>query len=61
MLNIIPSNISDLKDKQSPSTSKASARQLIAMELLQTEKNYVGILNTILKVTKGMFKKEINA
>ena len=40
----------DLKDKQSPSTVKASARQLIAMELLQTEKNYVGILNTILKV-----------
>ncbi len=41
----------DLKDKQkSPNVPTASARQLIAMELLQTEKNYVGIINTILKV-----------
>ena len=30
--------------------SKMSPRQLTVMELLQTEKNYVGILHTILKV-----------
>ena len=44
--------VSDIKEKTSPVSAKASARQLIAMELLQTEKNYVGILNTILKVRK---------
>lgn len=34
-----------------PISSKSiTARQQVAMELLQTEKNYVGILTTILKV-----------
>ncbi len=41
----------DMNTRQSPvNTVKASARQLTTMELLQTEKNYVGILSTILKV-----------
>ena len=44
----------DMNTRQSPvNTVKASARQLVTMELLQTEKNYVGILSTILKV--GVF------
>lgn len=31
-----------------------SARQQVTMELLQTEKNYVGILSTILKVLEHL-------
>ena len=32
-------------------TGKVTARKQVAMELLQTETNYVGILSTILKVS----------
>ena len=40
----------EIEDKSKVIPSKLSPRQQVVMELLQTEKNYVGILHTILNV-----------
>ncbi|XP_061194759.1 protein ECT2-like isoform X2 [Saccostrea echinata] len=45
------------EEKSKVMPSKLSPRQQVVMELLQTEKNYVGILHTILNVFKSEIEK----
>lgn len=41
----------EIEEKSKAVSSKLSPRQQVVMELLQTEKNYVAILHTILNVS----------
>lgn len=48
--NTICSPVTPLTTQVKEQTAKLNARQQTILELFQTEKNYVGILHTILKV-----------
>jgi len=59
MMHVVDADADDAgSDKSSAVTSakdvsKLTARQQTVLELLQTESNYVSIINTVLKVARG--------
>ena len=53
--NVICSPLTPVSTQVKEQPAKLSARQQTILELFQTEKNYVGILHTILKVGRAVY------